>query len=119
MCGATLVTDPADPLRGTYVYKTADGIIRAPNAAQPNTALRMPTQRLWRKTLRDNDGNGIFGDGQDGVDAEPQLPDGVGPGRGGRKRTRSRAAPTAARSRSRSPRTWRTTGCCAGSRPRP
>ena len=68
MCGATLVTDPADPLRGTYVYKTADGITRAPNAAQPNTALRMPTQRLWRKTLRDNDGNGTFGDGQDGVD---------------------------------------------------
>ena len=36
MCGATLVTDPASPLRGTYVYKTADGIIRAPNAAQPD-----------------------------------------------------------------------------------
>ena len=74
MCGATLVTDPADPLRGTYVYKTADGIIRAPNAAQPNTALRMPTQRLWRKTLRDNDGNGTFGDGQDGVDANRNYP---------------------------------------------
>ena len=74
MCGATLVTDPADPLRGTYVYKTADGIIRAPNAAQPNTALRMPTQRLWRKTLRDNDGNGIFGDGQDGVDPNRNYP---------------------------------------------
>src|SRR5215207_2622536 len=68
MCGATLVTDPNDPLRGTYVYKTADGITRAPNSAQPNLALRMPTQRLWRKTLRDNDGNGTFGDGQDGVD---------------------------------------------------
>ena len=74
MCGATLVTDPADPLRGTYVYKTADGIIRAPNAAQPNTALRMPTQRLWRKTMRDNDGNGIFGDGQDGVDPNRNYP---------------------------------------------
>ena len=74
MCGATLVTDPADPLRGTYVYKAADGIIRAPNAAQPNTALRMPTNRLWRKTLRDNDGNGIFGDGQDGVDPNRNYP---------------------------------------------
>ena len=58
MCGATLVTDPANPLRGTYVYKTADGIIRAPNAAQPDPALRKPTNRLWRKTVRDNDGNG-------------------------------------------------------------
>src|SRR5215210_3289557 len=68
MCGATLVTDPADPLRGTYVYQTADGIVRAPNAAQPDPALRKPTQRLWRKTVRDNDGNGVFGDSADGVD---------------------------------------------------
>jgi Zinc carboxypeptidase/Bacterial Ig domain len=74
MCGATLVTDPADPLRGTYVYKTADGIVRAPNAAQPDPALRKPTNRLWRKTLRDNDGNGIFGDGQDGVDPNRNYP---------------------------------------------
>ena len=36
-----------------------------------------------------------------------------------RQAARSPAAPTAARSRSQSPRTWRTTGCCAGSRPRP
>ena len=68
MCGATLVTDPNDPLRGTYVYKTADGVTRHPANAQPNPALRKPTNRLWRKTLRDNDGNGTFGDGQDGVD---------------------------------------------------
>ena len=27
MCGATLVTDPADPLRGTYVYTNADGVM--------------------------------------------------------------------------------------------
>ncbi|MET0768431.1 MAG: M14 family zinc carboxypeptidase, partial [Solirubrobacteraceae bacterium] len=74
MCGATLVTDPADPLRGTYVYKTADGIVRAPNAAQPDPALRMPTQRLWRKTVRDNDGNGTYGDGQDGVDPNRNYP---------------------------------------------
>ena len=74
MCGATLVTDPADPLRGTYVYKTADGIVRAPNSAQPDPALRMPTQRLWRKTLRDNDGNGTFGDTQDGVDPNRNYP---------------------------------------------
>src|SRR5688500_2678440 len=74
MCGATLVTDPADPLRGTYVYKTADGVVRAPNAAQPNTTLRKPTNRLWRKTVRDNDGNGTFGDGQDGVDPNRNYP---------------------------------------------
>ena len=74
MCGATLVTDPASPLRGTYVYKTADGIVRAPNAAQPDPALRMPTQRLWRKTVRDNDNNGVIGDGQDGVDPNRNYP---------------------------------------------
>ena len=74
MCGATLVTDPADPLRGTYVYKTADGIVRAPNAAQPDPALRKPTQRLWRKTVRDNDGNGVFGDSADGVDPNRNYP---------------------------------------------
>ena len=34
----------------------------------------MPTQRLWRKTLRDNDGNGTFGDGQDGVDPNRNYP---------------------------------------------
>ena len=74
MCGATLVTDPASPLRGTYVYKTADGIIRAPNSAQPDPALRMPTQRLWRKTLRDNNGNNVIGDGPDGVDPNRNYP---------------------------------------------
>ena len=74
MCGATLVTDPTSPLRGTYVYKTADGIVRAPNNAQPDPALRKPTNRLWRKTVRDNDGNGTFGDGQDGVDPNRNYP---------------------------------------------
>ncbi len=73
-CGATLVTDPSDPLRGTYVYKTADGITRAPNAAQPDETLRKPTNRLWRKTVRDNDGNGTFGDAQDGVDPNRNYP---------------------------------------------
>ena len=85
MCGATLVTDPADPLRGTYVYKTADGIIRAPNAAQPDPALRIPTQRLWRKTVRDNDGNGIYRRRTGRRRPEPQLPDRVEPRRGGRE----------------------------------
>ena len=117
MCGATLVTDPADPLRGTYVYKTADGIVRAPNAAQPNPALRKPTNRLWRKTVRDNDANGTFGDGQDGVDPNRNYSTAWGLDEEGASNS-SRAAPTAARSRSRSPRTSRTTGCCAGSRPR-
>ena len=86
MCGATLVTDPADPLRGTYVYKNADGVIRAPNAAQPDVALRKPTQRLWRKTVRDNDGNDVVRRLPGRHRPEPQLPDGVGPGRGGRER---------------------------------
>ena len=86
MCGATLVTDPADPLRGTYVYKTADGVIRAPNAAQPDVALRKPTQRLWRKTVRDNDGNETVRRRPGRRRPEPQLPDRVGPGRGGRER---------------------------------
>ena len=83
MCGATLVTDPASPLRGTYVYKTADGIIRAPNAAQPDPALRKPTQRLWRKTVRDNNGNGDLRRRPGRRRPEPQLPDRVGPGRRG------------------------------------
>src|SRR5215213_617132 len=74
MCGATLVTDPADPLRGTYVYKTADGVTRAPNAAQPDPTLRKPTNRLWRKTLRDNNGDKVYGDGQDGVDPNRNYP---------------------------------------------
>ena len=74
MCGATLVTDPASPLRGTYVYKTADGIIRSPNSAQPDPALRMPHQRLWRKTVRDNNENDVIGDGPDGVDPNRNYP---------------------------------------------
>ena len=73
-CGATLVTDPASPLRGTYVYKTADGIVRAPNSAQPDPALRKPTNRLWRKTVRDNDGDGTFGGSPDGVDPNRNYP---------------------------------------------
>ena len=32
------------------------------------------SNRLWRKTLRDNNGNGIFGDGQDGVDPNRNYP---------------------------------------------
>lgn len=73
-CGAVLVTDPADPLRGTYVYKTVDGIIRAPNAAQPDVSLRKPTNRLWRKSVRDNDANGVHGDSADGVEVGRNFP---------------------------------------------
>lgn len=73
-CGATLVTDPADPLRGTYVYKDANGVTLAPNAAQPDPNLRKATNRLWRKTVRDNNANGTFGDGQDGVDPNRNYP---------------------------------------------
>ena len=30
--------------------------------------------RFWRKTLRDNDGNGTYGDNQDGVDPNRNYP---------------------------------------------
>ncbi len=32
------------------------------------------SNRFWRKTLRDNNGNGIFGDGEDGVDPNRNYP---------------------------------------------
>ncbi len=32
------------------------------------------TNRFWRKTLRDNNGNGIYGDSQDGVDPNRNYP---------------------------------------------
>src|SRR4051794_20306774 len=32
------------------------------------------TNRFWRKTLRDNNNNGIYGDGQDGVDPNRNYP---------------------------------------------
>ena len=42
-------------------------------------AVRLPRRtaddnRFWRKTLRDNNGNGIFGDSQDGVDPNRNYP---------------------------------------------
>ena len=74
MCGATLVTDPSDPRRGTYVYKTADGTTVAPDAAQPDPNKRKPTQRLWRKTLRNNLVPETIGDSQDGVDPNRNYP---------------------------------------------
>ena len=91
MCGATLVTDPADPLRGTYVYKNEAGVVRSPNAAQPDPALRKPTQRLWRKTVRDNDGNGTFGDSQDGIDPNRNYPTAWGLDEEGASNSRSSA----------------------------
>ena len=33
-----------------------------------------PTNRFWRKTLRDNNGNGIYGDPSDGVDPNRNYP---------------------------------------------
>src|SRR4029078_283305 len=33
-----------------------------------------PPTRFWRKTLRDNNANGIFGDSQDGVDPNRNYP---------------------------------------------
>src|SRR4051812_27956180 len=33
-----------------------------------------PNNRFWRKTLRDNDANGIYGNGQDGVDPNRNYP---------------------------------------------
>ena len=49
-------------------------MIVAPNAAQPDTALRASTNRLWRKTLRDNNNDGIFGNPGDGVDPNRNYP---------------------------------------------
>src|SRR4051794_30161308 len=87
MCGATLVTDPADPLRGTYVYKTADAAPRAPTAPQRDVTQRKPTNRLWRKTLRDNNGDNVYGDGQDGVDPNRNYPTAWGLDEGGASNT--------------------------------
>ena len=33
-----------------------------------------PNNRFWRKTMRDNNGNGIYGDNQDGVDPNRNYP---------------------------------------------
>ena len=46
--------------------------------------------RFWRKTLRDNNNNGIYGDNQDGVDPNRNYPAKRGDRRGGRGPTRSR-----------------------------
>jgi hypothetical protein len=56
-CGAAL-----DPATGTYRYVDAGG------TPQPSN------NRLWRKTLRDNDANGVFGNAQDGVDPNRNYP---------------------------------------------
>ena len=80
-------------------------------------ALRKPTNRLWRKTLRDNDGNGMFGDTQDGVDPNRNYPTAWNLDEEGASNTFN-GRPTAGRSRCPSPRTSPTTGCCAGSRRR-
>ena len=56
--------------------------------------LRLPHRaaddnRFWRKTLRDNNNNGVYGDSQDGVDPNRNYPAKRGDRRGGRRPTRS------------------------------
>ncbi len=84
-CGATLVTDPADPLRGTYVYKNAAGTILAPNNAQPDVSKRKPTNRLWRKTAARQRRQRHVRRQPGRRRPEPQLRDELEPGRGGRE----------------------------------
>ena len=69
--------------------------------------------RLWRKNLRDNDGDGVI-TGNDGVDLNRNFPTKWATTTRGRRR-RSRTTPSAGpvRPPSRKPRPW--TACCAGS----
>ena len=61
--------------------------------------------RFWRKTLRDNNANGIYGDNQDGVDPNRNYPAKRGIDEEGASNSFGSARPTAARTRCRSPRT--------------
>ena len=62
-CGVGISTDPAKSLAKPCDYR------KAPNT-QSSTI-----NRFWRKTLRDNNANGVYGDpGQDGVDPNRNYP---------------------------------------------
>ena len=63
-CGVGISTDPAKSLAKPCDYRTLGN--------NPSSAV---TNRYWRKTLRDNNGNGVYGDpGQDGVDPNRNYP---------------------------------------------
>jgi hypothetical protein len=86
---------------------------------------QLPSNRLWRKTLRDNNGNGIFGDaitvnGRTSATAWTRTATTRRRGTSTRRAraTTPRPRSTAARIRFPSPRTSPTTGCCASSRRR-
>ena len=64
-----------------------------------------PNNRFWRKTLRDNDDNGVYGDSQDGVDPNRNYPAKRGIDEEGASQHASAARPTAVRTRCPSPRT--------------
>jgi hypothetical protein len=72
------------------------------------------SNRFWRKTLRDNNADGIYGNAGDGVDPTATTPPSAASTRRARPTTRT-ARRTAARTRCRNRRTWRSTGCCARS----
>ena len=63
---------------------------RSPAARAPPCKVCGPgeanSNRLWRKTLRDNNNNGIYGDSDRRRRPQPQLPRAVGAGRGGLQR---------------------------------
>ena len=74
--------------------------------------------RFWRKTVRDNNANGIYGDNQDGVDPNRNYPAKRGIDEEGASNSFG-SRPTAARTRCRSPRTWPSTASSVASRSRP
>ena len=93
-------------------------------ANHPCGPAETPTNRFWRKTVRDNDGDGdlrraVAERRRRRRRPEPQLPGQARHRRGGRRQPDRRRDLPRARTRSRSPRTWRSTGCCARSTSRP
>ena len=63
-----------------------------------------PGNRLWRKNMADNDGDGVYGEIDDGVDPNRNFGDELGPRQRGLLATTRRRRPTAARRRTPSPR---------------
>ena len=114
MCGATLVTD-------RWTRCAARTCTRRPTASSARRTTHSPTRRCGsrpsaraqdrarqrrQRRLRRRPGRRR---------PEPEPPEGVGPGRGGRAATPP-AAPTVDRIHCQSRRTSRTTGCCGRSR---
>ncbi len=97
-CGVGISTDPAKSLAKPCDYRKA-----------PNTQ-STTINRFWRKTLRDNNANGVYGDSPARTAWTRTAT--TRPSAGSTKRARptaSAARPTAARTRCPSPRTWPST----------